>query len=46
VAAFGQELTQPFERERNRIGTGHADDVEAVRARRFGERGFQRRRIV
>ena len=46
VAAFGEELAQPLERERDGIGTRHADDVEALRARRIGERGLQRRGVV
>ncbi len=46
VAAFGEELAQPIERERDGIGTGHADDVEALRARRIRQRGLQRRGIA
>ncbi len=46
VAAVGQELAQPVERKRDGIGTGHADDVEALRARRIRERGLQRRGIA
>jgi hypothetical protein len=45
VAAPGQELPQPFERERNRVGARDADDVEALRARGVGERSLQRGRV-
>ena len=46
VRAIGQELHQPFRGERDRIGAGHADDVEAMIARRSRELGLQRGRIV
>jgi hypothetical protein len=46
VAAFGQELSQAFGRERNGVGARHADDVETLRSRSIGERGPQRSRIA
>jgi hypothetical protein len=46
VGAFRQKLPQARRRLRDRIGTGDADDIEAVVARRLGERGFQCCRIA
>jgi hypothetical protein len=46
VAALGQELPQPFERQGNRVRARHADDVEALRARGVSERGLERGGIV
>jgi hypothetical protein len=45
VLAFGQEEFEPRLRVGNRIRPRYPDGVEAVLARGFRERCFQRRRI-
>jgi hypothetical protein len=46
VRAFGEEARQPPAGERDRIGPGDADDVEAVRASCRDQIGLERGRIV
>jgi hypothetical protein len=46
MRALGQKLLEPVLGLRYRLGPRDADRVEAVRARGFGERGFQRNRII
>ncbi len=46
VRAFGEELLEPRLGLRRGIGPRHADGVEAVLARGFDQRGFERGGIV
>jgi len=46
MRAFRQEALQPLQRLGDGIGARDADDVEALRARRLGERSFQRGGVV
>jgi len=46
VRAFGEEARQPLAGERDRIGPGDANNVEAVFVRRRDQIGLERGRIV
>jgi hypothetical protein len=45
MGAFGEELLQPFARERCRVRPCDADDVETLRVRGFDQPGFEAREI-
>jgi len=41
MGAAGEEFAQPPRRERNRVRSRHAERIEALRMRGFGQRRFE-----